>query len=106
MMISGGRAGAPGARGAGLGLAVHPACGAAEVCGVKAGPQGRRVSDAQQPWGRRGGPVPCAALREVSGGAAATTPWRFHAAFSRCRAASKATGEIIPMAECRRVVLY
>ena len=42
----------------------------------------------------------------MSGGAAATTPWRFHAAFWRCRAASKATGEIIPIAECRRVVLY
>src|SRR5216683_1573731 len=42
----------------------------------------------------------------MSGGAAATTPWQFHAAFWRCRAASKATGETIPIAECRRVVLY
>jgi len=47
-MISGaGRAGAPRVRrGQALGLAVHPACGAAEVSGVKAGPQGRRVSNA------------------------------------------------------------
>jgi hypothetical protein len=32
-----------------LGLPAFPAQGAAEVSGVKAGPQGRRVSDAEQP---------------------------------------------------------
>jgi hypothetical protein len=50
MMISGPACrGAARPRGAGLGLPVHPAGGAAEVSGVKAGPQGRRVSDAEQP---------------------------------------------------------
>jgi len=50
-MVSAGQACRGAARlcGAGLGLAVRPACGAAEVSGVKAGPQGRRVSDARQP---------------------------------------------------------
>jgi len=35
--------------GAGLGLSALPARGAAVVSGVRAGPQGRRGSDAQQP---------------------------------------------------------
>src|SRR5216683_1162792 len=36
--------------------------GAAEVSGVKGSPQGCRAQrDAQHPWGRRGGPVACAA---------------------------------------------
>ena len=41
--------GAPRAAGGRRGLPVLPAGGAAEVSGVRAGPQGRRVSDAQQP---------------------------------------------------------
>jgi hypothetical protein len=36
--------------GACLGLFALPSPGAAEVSGVRAGPQGRRVSDAQQPY--------------------------------------------------------
>lgn len=43
------------------------------VSGVKGSPQGCRAQrDAEHPWGRRGGPVACAARPEVSGGAAAS----------------------------------
>src|ERR1022692_3796475 len=85
--------------------------GSAEVSGVRAGPQGRRVSDAQQRGARRGGPVPCAAHPGMSGGEAATTLLprpgaRVHAACPPSWLASQAAGEIIPIAECRRMVLY
>ena len=47
--------------------------GAAVVSGVKGSPQGCRAQrDAQHPWGRRGGPVACAARQEMSGGEAAS----------------------------------
>jgi len=47
--------------------------GAAEVSGVKGSPQGCRAQrDAEHPWGRRGGPVACAARRVMSGGEAAS----------------------------------
>ncbi len=47
--------------------------GAAEISGVKGSPQGCRAQrDAEHPWGRRGGPVACAARLKMSGGEAAS----------------------------------
>src|SRR6266702_7460502 len=106
--------------GAGQGLPVFPARGAAAVSGVKAGPAGavagRRCAAALRPEGRprtlaRRAPPP--GTRQPPGderrsrllalGRAAAG--RAHAA-SRLAASSQATGGIMPQAECRRVVLY
>ena len=110
---------APG--GAGQGLPVFPARGAAVVSGVKAGPAGaaagRRCAAALRPEGRprtlaRRVPPPGtrqppegerrSRLLLVLGRAAAR---RAHAASLPAAASSQATGDIMPQAECRRMVV-
>ena len=60
------------------------------VSGVKGSPGGgcRAQRDAEHPWGRRGGPVACAARPAVSGGEAAS----FHVLWARAAGWSRSRG--------------